>query len=368
MIQQSFSRPQKSALSLPSGVPDEEWTWDSEKPIAAERDGCPRDARLRKVFNVLPGGVIILDGAGQIRECNPAAVKLLGEPLQGALWREVAARVFSPRPDDGHNLSLCDGRRVNVSTQALEGEPGQILLITDVTETRRLHEQLSRQKRLSAQGDMAAALAHQIRTPLSSAILYLSSLCCTGFNESLWRAFTVKALGRLKDLEKLVEEMLLFARGGGIDGTSFLVEDLVHGLIEEQVLYAQAAGFEIQMENRAPGLRIQANSHALKSAFHNLINNSIEACGHGGRLVIVSEKSVSGWIELRFTDNGPGIPEELRQRIFDPFVTMRSNGTGLGLAVAHAVIAAHGGTITLESVAPEGACFLIRLPALRENT
>jgi transcriptional regulator with PAS, ATPase and Fis domain len=180
----------------------------------AAQDLGPSRHRYKKILDVLPGGVIILDGDGRVQECNPSAQALLGEPLQGALWREVVERAVTPRPDDGHDISLHDGRRVNISTQALDGEPGQILLIKDVTETRRLLDQLSLHQRLFAQGDLAASLAQQIRTPLSAAILYLSNLSSSGFEPNIGRPFVGKTLASLKDLERLVEELMLFARGG----------------------------------------------------------------------------------------------------------------------------------------------------------
>ena len=323
--------------------------------------------RFKKILDVLPGGVIILDGAGRVQECNPSAQELLGGPLKGALWREVVERAFAPRPDDGHDISLRNGRRVNISTQALDGEPGQILLIKDVTETRRLQDQLSHQQRLSAQGDMAAALAHQIRTPLSTAILYLSNLTRAGFDNNICWPFVGKALARLKDLERLVEEMMLFARGGGLDGEYLPVEGLLRELVREQEPHARAADFEFRLTNNAPDAVVRANRHTLKSALHNLVNNAIEACGRGGRLAITLDRNRAGWLELRFTDNGPGIPAEMRERIFEPFVTTRYQGTGLGLAVVQAVVGAHGGAVTLETMAHQGASFLVRLPLVKGN-
>jgi two-component system sensor histidine kinase FlrB len=94
-----------------------------------------------------------------------ASEALLGEPLRGQLWINVVKRCFAPQHDDGYEVSLRDGRRVSVSTCPLGDHPGQVLLLTDVTETRSLQERLSQQKRLAALGEMAASLAHQIRTP-----------------------------------------------------------------------------------------------------------------------------------------------------------------------------------------------------------
>ena len=122
--------------------------------------------RHRVVLNALPAGVIVLDGAGVVQECNPAAVELLGEPLFGQRWRDIIARAFAPQADDGHDVSLHDGRRVNLATTPLGDEPGQVVSLTDVTRARTLQDKLSQFERLSALGEMAAGLAHQLRTPL----------------------------------------------------------------------------------------------------------------------------------------------------------------------------------------------------------
>jgi two-component system sensor histidine kinase FlrB len=105
--------------------------------------------RLESLLNFLPGGVVVLDSSGRVSESNPAAIELLGEPLQGELWREVIARCFAPRQDDGHEVSLRDGRLISIQTRNL-GADGQIILLTDQTETRRLQGELSRHERLSA--------------------------------------------------------------------------------------------------------------------------------------------------------------------------------------------------------------------------
>lgn len=113
--------------------------------------------RLQSLLDLLPGGVIVIDGQGVVREANPVARALLGQPLVGMLWRQVIARNFAPREDDGHEISMRDGRRLSIATRSLHGEPGQLVLLTDLTETRRLQDQLSRHERLSALGRMVAS-------------------------------------------------------------------------------------------------------------------------------------------------------------------------------------------------------------------
>ncbi len=168
--------------------------------------------RLENLINFLPGGVVVLDSSGRVTECNPTAIDLLGEPLEGELWRVVIARAFLPRRDDGHEVSLHDGRRISIATRNL-GADGQIILLTDQTETRRLQSELSRHERLSALGKMMSALAHQIRTPLSTAMLYAGHLRNPQLQEGRREEFAGKLSNRLNHIERQVQDMLLFVKG-----------------------------------------------------------------------------------------------------------------------------------------------------------
>jgi len=133
--------------------------------------------KLEHLLDLLPGGVVVIDCFGKIEQCNPVAVDFLGEKLIGRSWAGIIKQKFSPRMDDGHEISLKDGRRLSIATRSMddsqsENKKGQIVLLTDQTQTRELQERLSRHDRLSTMGKMVAYLAHQIRTPLSSAMLY----------------------------------------------------------------------------------------------------------------------------------------------------------------------------------------------------
>lgn len=132
--------------------------------------------RLQKLLQLLPGGVVVLNEKGKVAECNAAAEELLGSPLENQSWLSIIRERFAPRKDDGHEISLVNGKRVSLLSRSLDEEPGQIILITDQTQTRRLQQSLSRHQRLMEMGKMVSSLAHQIRTPLSAAMLYAGHL------------------------------------------------------------------------------------------------------------------------------------------------------------------------------------------------
>ena len=325
--------------------------------------------RLENLLEVLPGGVIVLDADGVITQANPAAKLLLGTPLEQQLWRDVVARDFAPRWDNGHDITLKDGRYVNLSTQSLVAEPGQIILIKDVTENRSLQDKFSDMKRLSAMGEMAASLAHQVRTPLSSALLYASNIRRQGLDEAVRDRFSEKLLLQLQNLESLVEDMLLFSRGGRFDAEKQSVSSFIKALQStlEQKIEEHACDIKIHYQN-INNEEININSNALISCIHNLIDNSAQATDEDVFINIEFLMIESGRLQINVSDNGPGIPEKIRDQLFEPFFSTRTQGTGLGLSVVDAVVRAHNGQLDFDSELDVGTTFHIQLPILATTT
>ena len=317
--------------------------------------------RLQSLLDLLPGGVIVIDGQGVVREANPVARNLLGQPLVGMLWRQVIARNFAPREDDGHEISLKDGRRLSIATRSLHAEPGQLVLLTDLTETRRLQDQLSRHERLSALGRMVASLAHQIRTPLSAALLYASHLTEQVLPVEQQQRFAGRLKERLHELEHQVRDMLIFARGELPLPDRLAPKALFEALrsaAEPHVLDMQVRW---QCDSRAGELL--CNRDTLVGTVLNLIENAIQAGGHEARLKIhLYQRGET--LRLCISDNGPGIDSATLARLGEPFFTTKTTGTGLGLAVVKAVARAHQGDVQLRSRPGRGTCAILTLPLL----
>lgn len=318
--------------------------------------------RLALLLEALPGAVIVLDGEGIIVECNSRAVELLGRPLIGMTWSEVIRREFGgtePGDDTAGELRLADGRRLSLARRTLDDEPGEILLLTDVTETRRLQEAAERKSRLSDMGEMTARLAHQLRTPLASALLYVSQIE-QGGEAALVRRFAARAMGKLRELEQMINDMVAYAGGGRPADEEFPVSDLLADVAEAARPLLRGTA-EVSTALSEPGLVLQGNRPALAGALNNLVHNALQMAGDGARVELGAARAGSGEIWLTVTDNGPGVAHTLRERIFEPFFTTRRQGTGLGLAVVASVARAHGGSVDVESHG-EGATFLLRLP------
>jgi two-component system sensor histidine kinase FlrB len=327
--------------------------------------------RLEHLLQVMPAGVVVVDGKGVVKQSNELARSLLGEPLEGQLWRGIILRSFKPQADDGHEVSLQDGRKVKLSITPLVQEPGQLIVLTDLTETRQLQQRISHLQKLSSLGKMVASLAHQIRTPLSAAMLYAANLSSTSLNKASRERFNDKLMSRLRDLESQVNDMLLFAKSGQQQVvTDISLQSL---LIEVQkgadaMIQRQQANLTVSLPN--PDVKILGNKVALAGALQNLIHNALEVIPNHAKIHLIAslDQKNTQYVNLTVTDNGPGLPNHALEQIFEPFYTTKSQGTGLGLAVVKSVAQSHHGEVSVTNLTEGGASFTLRLPVIHTES
>jgi len=323
--------------------------------------------QLEQIIDVMPTGMIMLDGDGIVIKTNKVASLLLDEPILGQAWFDVIKRSFKPRADDWHEVSLKDGRRVKLEITALGDQPGQLIMITDLTETRLLQDKLGHMQRLSSLGRLVSKLAHQIRTPLSAAMLYGANLKNKKLTTGDRNKFQDKLMSRLHDLEQQVNDMLLFSKSGKqqvVEPLSInaLISDSVNGL---EALVEQANA-KVNIQLCESDCQVLGNKRALSGAIENLIHNSLQVIKSDAQVTITTHCQ-DQYAYISVQDNGQGIDKELASKIFEPFYTSRAQGTGLGLAVVKSVAKAHQGDVRLVSQPGEGAHFCIHLPILEEN-
>ncbi len=320
--------------------------------------------RLQQLLEALPGAVVVLDGQDVVQECNPGAAELLGEPLLGERWADVVKKSVSGMSGDGYYATLNNGRQVGISSRALGTEPGRILLLKDDTETRRLQEMLNRHQRLSAMGEMVARLAHQIRTPLTSAMLYVSHLRKPQGDGTDRVRYAEKTLDGLRQLERMVNDMLAFARGGEFTPETVSIAALLEELRQILEPQLQQCGGRLRIVNHGTNVAVEGSRDMLLGALANLATNAMQACGSGLDLVVEIPAADAGAVEILVSDNGPGIAADIQDKIFEPFFTTRNGGTGLGLAVVRAIMQGHRGDIQVRSTSGQGSTFILRLPRL----
>ncbi len=320
--------------------------------------------RLSLLLNALPAGVVVLDSTARISEANPVARTMLGESISGENWSDLAETrlVATDAPDE---WQLAD-RRVSIAESPLDSAGGRILLIHDITVAHELKANVERHQRLAAMGEMAASLAHQLRTPLATALLYSANLAQPDLSDAARARFAGKATEQLKRLERLIQDVLLFARGESIGRDDIPASALIAEAAQTMEPLCQEKGVRFSVGSTVGDAFIVGSRKALGGALLNLLENALqasEARNDGMAQVNLSAMLDGRSVLIRVRDTGAGIAPEAQARIFEPFFTTRGQGTGLGLAIALGVARAHGGTIEVSSTPGQGSEFVLRLPA-----
>jgi two-component system sensor histidine kinase FlrB len=324
--------------------------------------------RLGLLLDALPGGVVVLDAAGVVIEANPAARAWLGDGILGQSWSALA--VSRLLPGTAHEVSLDTGsgpRRLTISESPIDAAGGRILLLNDITDSARLRLELEQHKRLSAMGEMAAGLAHQLRTPLATALLHTANLARPDISDADRRRFSERVRDRLRHLERMIQDMLMFVRGQPASDEPVDLDALVQEVT--QVIEPQMADRGLEFSLRADRLdtHIRGDRKALSGAVLNLLDNALQVTPPGGKVRL--EVQADGREALiRVSDTGPGMEPEVQARVFEPFFTTRQEGTGLGLAIVRGVAQAHGGRVEVQSQPGEGSAFEMRLPLCDDGT
>ncbi len=307
------------------------------------------ETRVDSILSAMPVGVVILDGAGEVTEANGAARDILGDPLEGQSWIAIIHRCFSPTMADGHEISLKNGRFVSLATQSIANEPGQIIVINDLTETRALQKKVNHNLKLSEMGKMTASLAHQIRTPLSTALLYADHLSGKTLDEERQKRYAGKLKDRLLQLESQVNDMLIFSKGGIIIENRVDVNWFLQELVRRYTDLAGQQGVVLTAQPVKIPVSLKCNIDLLASAYGNLIENALHALSNRPenkatvkKVSLAAKLDRHGRIIIAVLDNGGGIDEAILNNVWEPFFTTKSTGTGLGLAVVNLITKSHG--------------------------
>jgi len=319
--------------------------------------------RLSLLLNALPAGVVVLDSASVVSEANPAAQRMLGGTIVNGNWTEIVARQLSKTesPDEWQ----LGARRVAIAESPIDSAGGRILLIHDITVAHELKANLERNQRLAAMGEMAASLAHQLRTPLATALLYSANLTQPELSDAARTRFAGKASEQLKRLERLIQDVLLFTRGESIGRDVIPVASLIADAVQTVEPLCREKGVEFVVTSDVGNSIIVGGRKALGGALLNLLENALQAtesAGSGAREIRLNSNVCGRYARISVQDSGAGIPPETQARIFEPFFTTRGQGTGLGLAIALGVVRAHGGSIEVASAPGEGSEFVMSLP------
>ncbi len=372
--------------------------------LHAEEELAREKERLAVTLASIGDGVISTDAGGRIVLINRVARELTGwgeqeclgqpleevlrlrdeksgEPVTGLVRRVLQAGELVQIPET-MLLESRDGRRVLVSDSAapvrnaLGQIQGAVVVFRDMTERRKAAEELQRSERLESLGLLAGGIAHDFNNILTAIMgnLALARMYVDADSPSE-RVLEQgeKACQRARDL---TQQLLTFSRGGAPVKQAASLAELIR----------DSAGFALRGSNVScrfeldPHLRpAEVDRGQISQVLHNLVINAVQAMPAGGTITISARNVRPGgpelpplpagaWIEIAVADQGPGIPEELRAKIFDPYFTTKPKGSGLGLATAYSIVRRHGGSLVIRSSPGQGATFLVYLPSSRRRT
>lgn len=252
--------------------------------------------------------------------------------------------------------------RLKVAHDRLNDEVGRLR-----GELERKNAELRRHDRLAALGEMAAGLAHEVRNPLGGIALYASLLERELSDGSPSHVAAARITQSVRSLDRLVSEILDFAQEDRLDRRVCVLGEILsdlQGTIEHWTVETRA---DCVFESSAREVRLDCDPDRLRQVLLNLLINGLQAAGAGGHVVLRAERTPSSnetdaLVRIEVTDDGPGIPKEQLERIFNPFYTTKATGTGLGLAIVHRIMEAHGGTVRVMNRAEGGARFVLDWP------
>ena len=256
--------------------------------------------------------------------------------------------------------------KLQKSHETLKGEV--LRLRSELAST---NAQLQRSKRLSALGEMAAGIAHEIRNPLAAIQLYASmvseDLDAEQMNRELAVDNTKKIVSAVRGLNGIVNDVLSFAREIEVDQRETFAGVLFDGAVAAHLPAIEEAGVCVKRDDAADELCVRVDGQLMGQVLLNLLRNAVDALAEadGDRVVRLDAKvnENEGVVSLIVADNGPGIDEQAVDRIFNPFFTTRNTGTGLGLAIVHRIVEAHaGGIVVGRDQELGGAKFELQLP------
>ncbi|MGA9640100.1 MAG: ATP-binding protein [Terriglobales bacterium] len=331
------------------------------------------------IVESMSGGVIATGSDGRVTLVNRAAQQLLEMSGEKLLGRSVGDLFQDPLPDFGADRSGAEVRyksakgfrktfRVLVSALNARGDLGFVYTFDDLTEIRRLEREVRMQDRLAAVGRLAAAIAHEIRNPLTSiagSVSMLSDAPALNPDERRLLQIVIRESDRLNNI---ITDFLAYSRGKQYRFERVNVVPLLEDtltLIEHRLL-AEDIAIRVQRAFSTPEAWVLADGDKLKQVFWNFCENAVRAMtSAGGTLSVSLVERGPDW-EIGFSDTGPGIPPQQTEKIFEPFQSNFEGGTGLGLAIVYQIVQAHEGKVWARSEVGKGSSFVLRLRRMEQ--
>jgi signal transduction histidine kinase len=361
---------------------------------------------LETVFNAIQEGIIVTDSKGRITYLNEAACGLFGleggdvigkrldERIRGLDWESLTQsggpvshdiEIFYPQnrfinfyivplliePREVTVTGGGDSGRTGSTPPATADQVGHVMILRDITKSRRTALQTIESERLNALTLLAAGVAHEIGNPLNSLHIHLQLMeravqkLHDGAKSELQQSIDV-ARSEVSRLDSIVTQFLRAIRPSRPqfhpENVNMLVEDAVRFFAPE----IQDRDIVVEQELRSDLPLLQLDRDQMKQAFYNVIKNSLEAMKRRGTLRILTDRDDTH-VLITFVDTGGGMSAENLSRVFEPYFTTKPSGTGLGLLIVRRIVREHGGELSIESGKDKGLTLTIRLPYIEKR-
>lgn len=341
-------------------------------------------ARLRSVIDSAVDGIIVIDDRGLIESFNPGAERLFGYSEVEVIGRNVHMLMPSPYREEhdgylsryletGRAKIIGTGREVSgqrrdgstfplhlsVGEMAVGGERKFTGIVHDLTSRVQIEEQLRERAALAKLGEMAAVIAHEVKNPLAGVRGAIEVIGRRLPHESGDAPIVTEILSRLDALNRLIDDLLIFARPSQPRLGPVELDPLLRMTAELICRDPQLGGISVEIAGTAPPVR--ADSEMLKIVFENLLVNAAQAMHRQGTIRVRID-SPHGAARVAVSDAGPGIPPDIREKVFTAFFTTKARGSGLGLATARRLVEAHHGEIAIDCPPGGGTTVSVSLP------
>jgi len=321
--------------------------------------------------------ILVYDQKNGIRVFNKMAEKLFGIEVKEALGKNLASVFLSStcRDLENENFSLQEvecrignrNRHLLVSKNQYSDADetlATILVIRDLTEQKRLEAQIERRERMSALGQLASGVAHEIRNPLNAigtVIQQLNRDFEPASNEQEYHELAGMVHQEVKRINDTISNFLKFARPESMQPEEIGLDKFFKELQTGYASLAEEKGVKINLDVHWHG-SVRWDRGKMRQVFMNLIQNALEAMGEGSKIDISVVNKTDQLLEIKISDDGSGMTEEVRKKIFNLYFTTKAKGTGIGLSIVQQIVDQHGGVISVESELGKGTTFSIVMP------
>ena len=330
----------------------------SKKAELLSNDLIRANQRLSTLVNALPAAVILVEDL-RVSHFNMAAEMLIPDLKHG---QPLTFPVSWTAGDNADEYVIdANSNKKMVQVVSVSEDSRCVIQIHDITDSVRAREEKERTDRLAAMGHMSAGIAHQFRTPLATALLYSGHLTSATLAPEDKLHFAKKLHAQIERLIKLSGDMLTFVKARSQCFATIPLKDIIYACTTETDALQCKSNVALNITGDSSAFLINADRESLVSAFVAVLENAIEHSPTNATIRISVETEDNSCL-VTIADQGAGIPVDVLPRLFEPFSSGRSNGTGLGLAMAKATVSAHGGDISASNRATGGAEFRIRLP------